>query len=57
MKTEFLLTYVKNDATDYAFFDTEEELREYVESESSVKVMGAIEFTHVRDIEIEGRMY
>lgn len=48
--SEFLLTYFNGQHTDYVFFESEAELKEFVADNPEFRVMGAIEFKTIRDI-------
>lgn len=44
----FLLTYIENDRLTYSWFETEEEMHDYVEGNPQIKIEEALELTVVR---------
>lgn len=44
----FLLTYIENDSLTYSWFDTEEEMNDFVEENRQIKIEEAVELVVVR---------
>lgn len=47
----FLLTYIENDKLNYSWFETEEEMSDFVKVNPQIKIEEAMELTVVRTFE------
>lgn len=53
MNKNYLLTYLKANSHQYEWFETEEEMLEFVDTHDSIEVLDSLELFNVREIDIE----
>ncbi|CAI6276527.1 hypothetical protein MKS87_11390 [Bacillus subtilis] len=49
---EYLLTYKKNGTTDFDWFDTEEEMRNFYEENKNIEIIDSIRIWNVQEIDL-----